>query len=81
MQRPWDRRRRHRQDVDLGAQLLEELLLAHPESLLLVDHREPEVAKHDIPLNQAMGADDDIDRAISQALQDPRLLLTCTEPG
>ena len=39
----------------------------HPEAVLLVDDGEAEVAKRDVLLEQRMGADDDVDRALGKA--------------
>src|SRR3989441_170481 len=50
LQRARDRRRRERQDVHLGAQLLEAFLVTHPEPLLLVDHDQAEVAEQHVAL-------------------------------
>ena len=35
----------------------------HAETMLLVDHREAEIAERDALLEQRMGADDDVDFA------------------
>ena len=43
--------------------------LLDPEAVLLVDHREREVAKHDIGLQQRMRADDDRGQARGEARQ------------
>jgi hypothetical protein len=51
------------QDVDLGAQLLERLLLAHAEAVLLIDDHQAEALEDDVLLQQAVGADDDVDLA------------------
>ena len=45
MQRARDRRRREGEDVDLEAELAEQLLLRDAEALLLVDDHEPEVLR------------------------------------
>ena len=63
VQRPRDRRRRQRQDVDLAAELLEPFLGGHPEPLLLVDDDEPEVLEPDVLRQQPVRADDEVDRA------------------
>ena len=63
-----DRRRGQRQHVHLGAQLLEPLLVADAEMLLLVDHDEAEVLERDGLAEHGMGADDDVDAAFGEAL-------------
>jgi len=63
VQRARDRRRRKRQDVDRRAQLLEALFVHDAEPLFLVDDDQPEVRKHDVLLQQAVRADDDVDLA------------------
>ena len=74
VQRPRDRRRRHRQDIDAGAQELQPLLVLDAEALLLVDDDEAEVFELHVLRNHAVGADEDIDAALCGPLQD-RLLL------
>ena len=56
-----DRRRRQRQHMHLGAQLLQALLVLDAEMLLLVDDDEAEVLEVDGLAEHRMGADDDID--------------------
>ena len=63
-----DRRRRQRQHVHLGAQLLQALLVADAEMLLLVDHDEAEVLERDGLAEHGVGADDDVDAALGEAL-------------
>ncbi len=63
-------RRGERQHVHVGAHLLEPFLVADTETVLLVDYDEPEVAKRHVALQQAMGADDDVDLAGLEALDD-----------
>ena len=48
MQGARDRRRRERQDIHLGTQLLEAFLVTHPEPLLFVDHDQAEVAESQV---------------------------------
>jgi hypothetical protein len=74
VQGPRDRGRGQGQHVDFAAKLLEPLLRGHPEALLLVDHDEAEVTESDVLREQAVGADHDVDRAVSEA-RDRRLLL------
>ena len=66
-----DRRRGERQHMHLGAQLLELLLVRDAEMLLLVDDHEAEVLELDGLAEQRMGADDDIDLAVGEALLAP----------
>jgi hypothetical protein len=47
-----------REQVHVGAQRLQRLLLAHAEALLLVDDDQAEVLEAHVALQQAMGADD-----------------------
>ncbi len=63
VERPRDRCRGQRQHVDLAAQLLEPLLGGHSETLLLVHDDHAQVAEPDVLAQQAMRADDEIDRA------------------
>ena len=69
MQRARNRRRRHRERVDLEPQLAQKLLLAHAEALLLVDHDQPELFRDDIAREQAVGADQDLDLALVEGAQ------------
>ena len=50
-------------------QLLDALLVRHAEAVLLVDHDEAEVAERDVLLEQAVGADHDVDRARREPLE------------
>ena len=64
-----DRRRRHREHVDLELQLAKELLLADAEALLLVDHQQPQVGGADVAGQQPVGADQDVHLALREARQ------------
>ena len=64
VERAGDRRRRQRQRVDVGAQLLEPLLVADAEAVLLVHHDEAEVVECDVALQQAMRPDHDVDASL-----------------
>ena len=64
-----------RQNVDFGAQLFQELLVAHAESLLLVDDNQAEILELDIALHQPVRADDDVDLAVRSPSSDLALLL------
>ena len=74
-QRARNRRRGQRQHVDLGAQGLERLLLAHAEAVLLVDDRQAQTGELHILLQQAVGADDDVDLALGHLFERRRLFL------
>jgi hypothetical protein len=56
--------------VDLGAQLLQALLVADAEMLLLVHDDEAEVLELDRLAEQRVGADHDVDRAVREPLLD-----------
>ena len=64
----------HGEDVHLAAELLEALLLGDAEPLLVVDDHEAEVLEGDVLLDEAVGADDDVDRAGAETLGDLALL-------
>ena len=66
LQRARDRRRAQGQHMDLGAELLQPLLVRDAEMLLLVHDQQAEVLELDRLAEQRVGADDDIDRAIRQ---------------
>ena len=70
LQGPRDRGGGHRQDVHVGAQRLEGLLVLHPETLLLVDNDQAEVLEPHLAGDEAVGADDDVDAPLLQALKD-----------
>ena len=55
-----------RQHVDGGAQPLHLLLVLDAEALLLVDDDQPQVLDPDVGVEQAVGAHDDVDRALGQ---------------
>ena len=76
-----DRRRRHGQHVDVGAQLLQLLLVLDAEPLLLVDDDQAEVLELGLRREQPVGADDDVDGAVPQPLQDRLGLGVGLEPG
>ena len=70
-QRARDRRRRHDQHVGAGAAALrlQRQALVHAEAVLLVDDGEGEVAEDDVRLEQRVRADDDVDVAAGEALE------------
>ena len=57
------------QHVDGGPQVLERLLVLDAEALLLVDDHQAEVLDAYAGLQQAVGADDEVDRAVGEAGQ------------
>ena len=79
VQRPRNRRRRHRQHVDLLAHLLDALLVRDAEALLLVDDQQSEVFENDVFRKQAMRADDDVNLARGDAFEDGLDLLLRAE--
>ena len=66
VQRARDRRRAHREHVDLEAQLPQQLLLCDAEPLLLVDDHEPELLRDHVPREDAMGADQHVDLSFGE---------------
>ena len=46
-------------------------LWVHAEALLLVDDQQAEVLELDVAGQQPVGADDDVDRAVGQPVDDP----------
>ena len=64
-----DGRGRHSEHVDLGAHLLDALFVADAEALLFVDDEQAEVGELYVFRKQAMRADEDIDFADRNALQ------------
>ena len=69
LQRPGDRRRREREHVHLQLQLPQELLLAHPESLLLVHDQQAELGRADVSREQPVGADQQVDLPVGEPRQ------------
>ncbi len=68
-ERARDRCGGERQHVDLGAHRLDRLLVAHAETVFLVDHEQSEALELDLVADQLVGADDDVDRAVGDALE------------
>ena len=66
VQRARNRRRAHRQHVDLAAHLLDALLVRDAEALLLVDDEQAEVVEAHVLRQQAVGADDDVELALGE---------------
>ncbi len=54
-------------DIHHGPERLEALLVLDPEALLLVDDQQPQILEGHILLQQAVGADDDVDIALLAA--------------
>src|SRR6202000_3559726 len=75
MQRGWDGRGRHREHIDLMAELLQSLLVADAEALLLIDHQQAEVLEFQVLRKQTMSADQDVDLSGFELFQDNLLLL------
>ncbi|MCY1214905.1 hypothetical protein D9M72_267360 [compost metagenome] len=67
-QRARDRRGGQRQHVDLGAQGLQRLLLAHAEAVFLVDDDQAQALEPDLVGQDLVGADDDVDGAVVDLL-------------
>ena len=68
-QRARDRRRGQRQDINFGAHRLQRFLLAHAETVLLVDDDQAQSVELDVLADQLVRADDDVDLAFRQLLQ------------
>ncbi len=68
-----------REHVNLGAQLLQLLLLAHAEAVLLVDDHQPQVPELHVLLDQLVRADDDVERAGGESLEGLRHFLRAAE--
>ena len=73
-QRARNRRRSEGDHMDLGAQLLELLLVGHAEMLLFVDDHKTEIAELDGLAEQRVSADHDVDAALDQFFLYPRQL-------
>ena len=56
--------------VDVGAELLDRLLVRHTEALLLVDHQQAQVLELQVARQQPVGADHDVDLAGGHPLDD-----------
>ena len=61
-----DRRRRQREDVDLEAQLAQQLLLRDAEALLLVHDHEPEVLRDHVSREHSVRPDQDVHLALRE---------------
>ena len=79
VQRARDRRRRERQDIDLGAQLLQRLLVLDAEPLLLVDDHQAEILEGHVGREEPVGADQHVDLPLAGAGEDLAGLLRVAE--
>ena len=70
-----DRRGGEREHVDVGAHVLDALLVLHAEALLLVDDEQAELRHLHVVGEQPVGADHHVDRAGFEVAGDARLLL------
>ncbi len=80
VERPRDRRRRQRQDVDLAPELLQPLLRRDPEPLLLVDDDEAEVLEPHVLRQEPVRPDHEVDRPVREPGERPLLLRRADEP-
>ena len=67
--------RREGDHVDQLAQLLQLLLVLDPETLLLVDHHQPQILERHVLREQPVGADQHVDLALARARKDLLRLL------
>ena len=80
-QRARDGRGGEREHVDLGAQVLQRLFLAHAEAVFLVDDHQAQIAELHVLGQQLVGADDDVDLAALDAFQGVACGLGRSEAG
>ena len=76
-----DGRGAHGEHVDFLAHLLEALFVADAEALLFVDDEQAEVLELDVFGKNAMGADEDVDLAGLDFLEDDLLLFRACGSG
>ena len=81
MERPRDRRRREREDVDLQAEGADQLLLGNAEALLLVEDDETERARDHVAGEDAVRSDEHVDLAGSEVRDHLLRLGRLAEPG
>ena len=81
LERARNRGRGHRQNVDVCLQFLEGILVLDAEALLLIDDHQAQVFEHDVRAEQAVSADDDVDRAVCHAHESLFRLLLALESG
>ena len=67
VERARNRRRGHREHVDLARELADLLLLRHAEAMLLVDHHQPEVRNFTSFDSKPVRADEDVDLALGES--------------
>ena len=70
VQRARDRRRGEREHVHLEPERAEQLLLRDAEALLLVEDHEPEILRDHVAAEDAVRADQHLDLALGEVLQD-----------
>ncbi len=70
-----------REHVDVGAQLLDALLVLHPEALFLVDDQQAEILELELLGEQPVGADHAVDLAARQAVHHLARLCRREEAG
>ena len=80
LERARDRRRAHREDVDVRLELLQRVLVLDAEALLLVDDEEAEVLEDHLLGEDAVRADHHVDRAVGEAREGLARLLVGLEP-
>jgi hypothetical protein len=73
IERAGDGRGGHGQDIDVGAESLEVLLVGDPEAMLLVDDDEAEALEGDVTLQQSVSTDHDVDGTSAKSLDDRSL--------
>src|SRR5712692_4470024 len=66
---PGNRGRGERENIYLGSQLFQFLLVLHAEALLFVDHQKPKVFEGDVGAQELMGANQDIDLTFAGSAQ------------
>ena len=69
-----------RQQIDVGAQVLEFFLVTHAEAVLLVDHHQAEILELHVGLQQPVGADHHIERAFLKLIEHGLLLFGGAHP-
>ena len=80
LERARDRRRAHREDVDVGLELLQRVLVLDAEALLLVDDQEAEVLEDHLLGEDAVRADHHVDGAVGEPGERVARLLVGLEP-
>ena len=75
------RRSRQGEDVHVGPDCLDGLLVGDAEALFLVDDEESQVGKGHVTRNQPVGADHHVHRTVGQATHHPAGLLCAEEPA